>query len=57
MLVLGKFYKKFYGFFTDNTQNETRQYETYNQFFLNTLVNIEEKVKNIKNINKNIGGK
>lgn len=52
MLVLGKFYKKFYGFFTDNTQNET-----YNQFFLNTLVNIEEKVKNIKNINKNIGGK
>ena len=30
MLVLGKFYKKFYGFFTDNTQNETRQYERYN---------------------------
>lgn len=57
ILVLGKFDKKFYGFFTDNTQNETRQYETYNQFFLNTLVNIEEKVKNIKNINKNIGGK
>ena len=53
MLVLGKVENKFYAYLTEEETAETRKYETYNSYFLNSLVDIEEKARNF--ILKRIG--
>lgn len=55
-LVLGKIENKFYAYLTDQKQ-EIKKYETYNQFFLNSLVDIEEKAKSFEKLEKGRGGK
>ncbi len=56
VLVLGKVENKFYGYLTDN-KKDTKKYETYNQFFLNNLVDIEEKARSSAKSEKSRGGK
>lgn len=55
-LILGKIENKFYAYLTDPKQ-EIKKYETYNQFFLNSLVDIEEKARSFEKSEKNRGGK
>jgi len=57
MLVLGKVENKFYAYLTEEETAETRKYETYNSYFLNSLVDIEEKARNFVEVEKNRGGK
>lgn len=57
MLVLGKVENKFYAYLTEGKTAETRKYETYNSYFLNSLVDIEEKARNFVEVEKNRGGK
>lgn len=57
MLVLGKVENKFYAYLTEAETRETKKYETYNSYFLNSLVDIEEKARNVAEIEKNRGGK
>lgn len=57
MLVLGKVENKFYAYLTEGETAETRKYETYNSYFFNSLVDIEEKARNFVEVEKNRGGK
>ncbi len=57
MLVLGKVENKFYAYLTEAEMSKTKKYETYNSYFLNSLVDIEEKARNFVEKEKNKGGK
>lgn len=57
ILVLGKVENRFYGYLTKDVNQEIKRYETLNHYFLNTLVDMEEKVQKAENESKKLGGK